>query len=89
MKYSVEFSDHAAKQIRKLDKYTQSIIYSWLNKRLEGTENPYSSGRALTGEVKGLWRYRIGDYRLICTIENAKLIILVLEIGHQFKIHNR
>lgn len=89
MRYSVQFTDCAEKQIRKLDKYTRTIIYNWLNKHLEGTENPYSSGRALTGGATGLWRYRIGDYRLVCTIENSKLIILVLEIGHRSKVYNR
>lgn len=89
MSYSVEFSEDAVKQIKKLDEYTRRMVYNWLCKHLEGTDDPYSSGHALTGSLKGLWRYRIGDYRLIAKIEKGRLVILVLVIGRRSRIYDR
>ncbi len=88
-KYTVEFSDRASKEMKKLDKYTAKMIYNWIDINLEGCEDPRLKGKALTGDKKGLWRYRIGDYRLICTIEDAKLVILILHAGHRRDIYDR
>jgi mRNA interferase RelE/StbE len=89
LSYSVEFSEDAVKQIKKLDEYTRRMMYNWLHKHLEGSDDPYSSGHALKGSLKGLWRYRIGDYRLIAKIEKERLVILVLEIGRRSSIYDR
>ena len=51
-------------------------------------QNPRATGKALQGEFSGLWRYRVGDYRLICEIRENELVILVLEIGHRKNIYN-
>jgi len=89
LSYRVEFTDDAAKQMRKLDKYTRKIIYHWLSKHLEGSDNPFVSGHALTGGMSGLWRYMIGDYRLICAIKKDRLIVLVLEVGHRAAVYTQ
>ena len=68
MKYNVELSDRFKREFKKLDKYTQKIIRSWIDKNLVGTENPRQYGKGLTANRSGQWRYRIGDYRLICQI---------------------
>lgn len=83
MKYNVELSDRFKREFKKLDKYTQKIIRSWIDKNLVGTENPRQHGKGLTANRSGQWRYRIGDYRLICQIEDSELIILALSVGHR------
>jgi addiction module toxin, relE/stbE family len=81
--YSVELSERFKKEFKKLDKYTQKIIRAWIDKNLVETENPRVNGKILTADRSGQWRYRIGDYRLICIINDNKLVILALTIGHR------
>ena len=87
--YNVELSERFKKEFKKLDKYTQRIIRGWINKNLVDTTDPRIHGKGLTSNRSGQWRYRIGDYRLICLIEDEKLIILALTIGHRKKIYDR
>ena len=88
MKYKVEISSVARKQLKKLDRRIVAIIVSWIEKNLNNCENPRLYGKALRGNLKGLWRYRIGDYRIIAEIEDEKLVILIIEIGHRKSIYN-
>lgn len=87
--YHVEYTERAVREFRKLDKYTRKMIYAWIGRNLEGCENPRLHGKALTANRKGQWRYRIGDYRLICLIEDKELIILALTIGHRRDIYDK
>ena len=87
MKYEVELSERFKKEFRKFDKYTQKMIRAWINKNLVGTENPRLHGKGLTANRSGQWRYRIGDYRLICNINDNKLIILALSVGHRRDVY--
>lgn len=87
MKYEVELSERFKKEFRKFDKYTQKMIRAWINKNLVGTENPRLHGKGLTSNRSGQWRYRIGDYRLICNINDNKLIILALSVGHRRDVY--
>ena len=87
MKYSVVFTEHAKKQLSKLDKFTAKLIASWLMKNLQGCENPRQHGKGLTSNRSGQWRYRVGDYRLIADIQDDKVIILILEIGHRRDVY--
>ncbi len=89
MKYKVEFTERAVKELKKLDKHTASLILGWISKNLEGTENPRLHGKGLTANRSGEWRYRIGDYRLIAKIEDEKIIILVLSVGHRRDIYQK
>lgn len=86
-KYDVEVSERFKKEFRKLDKYTQKIIRAWINKNLVGCTNPRQHGKGLTANRSGQWRYRIGDYRLICEIRENELIILALSVGHRREIY--
>ena len=85
--YKVVFSELAKKNIKKLDKHTAKLILAWIRKNLEGCSNPRAQGKALKANHSGEWRYRIGDYRLICEIQDDKLIILALTIGHRSDIY--
>ena len=82
-KYNVELSDRFIREFRKLDPYTQKIIRAWMDKNLVCCENPRAHGKGLTSNRSGQWRYRIGDYRLICAIEDDRLVILALSVGHR------
>lgn len=85
--YRVEYSKRATRELKKLDRYTRQMIYSWISKNLVGCEDPRRRGKGLTADRRGQWRYRIGDYRLICHINDNKLIILALSVGHRRKVY--
>lgn len=89
MKFIVKSTEKFNKQFKKLDKYTQKMIKTWIVKNLDRCENPRSFGKTLSANKKGLWRYRIGDYRLICYINDNELIILALMIGHRKDIYDK
>ena len=88
MKYTVQYTVGAIKNLKKLDKHTQALILGWIEKNLTNCENPRQHGKCLTANRSGQWRYRIGDYRLICEIEDDKIVILILSIGHRREIYN-
>ena len=88
MKFNVETTERFDREFRKLDRYTQRMIKAWITKNLEGCENPRQHGKGLTANRSGQWRYRIGDYRLICVIQDDKLVILALSVGHRREIYN-
>jgi mRNA interferase RelE/StbE len=85
--WRIEITRTATKQITKLDQQAQKSILRFLRERLAGADNPRQWGRALQGEKRGLWRYRVGDYRLICDIQDQKITILVLELGHRKDVY--
>ncbi len=87
MIYHVEFTKEALRTFKKLDKHTALLITAWIRKNLEGCENPRAHGKGLTANKSGEWRYRIGDYRLIADIQDEKVLILILEIGHRRSIY--
>ena len=89
MKYRIVFTDRAKKQLKKLDKQISSLIIGWLEKNIEGCQNPRQHGKGLVGNKSGEWRYRIGDYRIICEIQEERIIVLVLEIGHRKNIYEK
>ena len=88
MTYRVEFTERAIKDLKKLDKYTASLILGWVRKNLEGCENPRLHGKGLVANRSGQWRYRIGDYRLLAEINDDKITILVLTVGHRRDVYN-
>ncbi|MCD8328900.1 MAG: type II toxin-antitoxin system RelE/ParE family toxin [Ruminococcus sp.] len=88
MKYSVETTPRFDKEFKKLDKYTMKLIKAWIEKNLVNCENPRAFGKGLTANRRGRWRYRIGDYRLICEIEDDKLVILALSVGHRREVRS-
>lgn len=85
--FHVEYSEKAQRQIKKLDRSVQRLLFSWIDKHLEGTINPRQQGKGLTANRTNQWRYRIGNYRLICDIQDDKAVILALEFGHRSTIY--
>ena len=88
MTYHVEFSKAALKELKKMDRYNASMILGWIRKNLEGCEDPRRQGKGLTANLSGQWRYRVGDYRLLAEIQDDKIVILILHIGHRSDIYN-
>ena len=87
MKYHVEFTKEALKQLKKMDKSTAALILGWIRKNLENCDNPRIHGKGLTANSSGQWRYRVGDYRIISEIQDDKILILVLNIGHRRDVY--
>ena len=83
MAWTIEITRTAEKQITKLHRDAQQAIVRFLRERLAVTANPRQWGRPLQGEKRGLWRYRVGDYRLTCDIQDERITVMVLQVGHR------
>ena len=88
MQYKVIFTERAKKQLKKLDKHIAALIIGWLEKNIQNCENPRLHGKGLVENKSGQWRYRIGDYRVICEIQDKEIIVLVLEVRHRREIYD-
>ena len=87
MGFKVAFTKEALKSLKKLDKGIARLITSWIRKNLEGCTDPRAHGKGLVANRSGQWRYRIGDYRLICEIDDGHLVILALSVAHRREIY--
>ena len=83
MAWTLRISDTAKRQLKKLDRSTAQALLRYLNRLLLEAEKPRQRGKALTANLTGLWRYRVGDYRLICDLQDGELVVLVLQIAHR------
>ena len=86
--YSVEYTDEALKALRKMDEHNRQVIYNWIGENLVGCENPRQRGKGLRNNLSGKWRYRVGDYRIIAEIEDARVLILIVDVGHRSVVYN-
>ena len=88
MVWTVDYTETASKQLRKLDKQTARRIVDFMDDRVAGQQDPRSTGKALTGPLLGaFWRYRLGDYRIICDLQDGALRVLVVELGNRRDIY--
>ena len=87
MSYRVEVTPRFEREFKKLDRYTQKMLKAWIDKNLIGCSDPRVHGKGLIANRSGQWRYRIGDYRLICLIEDNELVILALSVGHRREVY--
>ncbi|MEO7855352.1 MAG: type II toxin-antitoxin system RelE/ParE family toxin [Rubrivivax sp.] len=88
MAWTVELLPVAAKELRKLDRGVAQRLLKFLDARVRQAHDPREVGEALRGERPGVyWKYRVGDYRLICRIEDAQVLVLVVRIGHRSDIY--
>jgi mRNA interferase RelE/StbE len=81
--WKIEWDDAAVKAMKRIDHDTQRRIARYLTQRIATDDNPRRFGKALSGDLAGLWRYRVGDHRIICKIEDDRLIVLVVALGHR------
>lgn len=87
MTWTIKISNTAEKQLKKLDRPIQKLILDYLQDRLEGCKNPRHFGEPLKGDKSGYWRYRMGDYRIICELLDDELIVLAMTIGHRKAVY--
>ena len=85
--WRVEFDRDAARDLRKLDTTTQRQILRYLRERIATADDPRRFGHALSHDLKGLWRYRVGDYRIVASIEDDRFIVLVVIVGHRREVY--
>ena len=87
MSYEVRFTEHADRDLRRLDRPQRAQVMAWIGRNLVGCEDPRRSGRALAGDLAGLWRYRVGEYRIVAEIHDGELVIVVIEVGHRRNVY--
>ena len=88
MAWTGEISDVAEAQLKRLDKTVRNRVLDYLFERIDGCKNPRHFGEALKSNRAGLWRYRVGDYRIICEIQDERLMVLALSIGHRREVYS-
>ena len=87
MPWKIVLTETVEKQMDALDPVVRRRVRAFLERRLAELPDPRMLGEPLTGQLKGFWRYRIGDYRLVCRIIDGELIVLVLEVGHRREVY--
>lgn len=83
----IKLSESASKDFAKLDKAVQRRVLEFFEERLISSQNPRALGKALTGQLRGYWSYRVGDYRILADIRDTELVVLVIHIDHRRKIY--
>ncbi len=89
MAWTIDYTDTAKRQLRKLDKQTARRIVDYMDERIAVLENPRDAGKALSGPLGGLWRYRVGDCRVICDIQDGALRVVVVQLGNRREVSRR
>ena len=87
MAWTIEYAETARKQLRKLDKFAARRILDFMDERVAPSDNPRELGKALKGSLGDLWRYRVGDYRILCDLQDGVLTVLVLQIGNRREVY--
>ena len=88
MAWRIDFTRNADKAMRKLDKGVAARVFDELDE-IAKLEDPRSRGKALTGNLAGVWRYRVGDYRILCDINDGRLVILVVDVAHRREVYKQ
>lgn len=88
MAWRVEFLATATRELKKLDRQWQAAILDYLEDEIAPLSDPRSRGKALVGDKRGLWRYRVGDHRIVCDIQDERLVIAAVLIGHRSGVYD-
>ena len=88
MTWKIEWDERALKEAKRLSREARQQIVAYLKEKIANNQDPRRFGKPLTANLAGLWRYRSGDYRIICRIEDHKLVILVVKIGHRKDVYD-
>ena len=89
MAWKIEFERHAQKELEQLDKPISRRIIKFLHQRIAKLDDPRQTGERLQGALGEFRKYRVGDYRLICSLEYDRLVVLILRVGHRSKVYKR
>lgn len=89
MPWQVEYAPKAVRQFKKITPRQAKVLISWIEKNLIGRKDPRLLGKPLEGSLKGYWRYRVGEYRLVVKLEDERLVIIVVTLGHRKDVYRR
>ncbi|WP_447970367.1 type II toxin-antitoxin system RelE family toxin [Nitrospira sp. M1] len=89
MAWAIEYDSRVVKDMKKLDKKVQQQIIAYFDERIAPSSDPCTLDKSLKSSFSGLWRYRIGDYRVVCRIEDKQLVVLVIHIAHRSKVYKK
>ena len=89
MAWHVEYTKAALRQLKKMDCFDARLILSWIGKNLEGCEDPRVRGKGLSANRAGEWRYRVGDYRVLCMLDDGRLVVEVFSVGHRSDVYKQ
>ena len=87
MGWTVEYANTAKAQLRRLDRNTARRVLNYMDRRVGEADNPRQFGHALTGPLGGLWTYRVADCRVVCDIQDNRLVVLVVRIGRRDRVY--
>jgi mRNA interferase RelE/StbE len=85
--YRVEYTETALSQLRKLDHQIARRVLDYLDD-LTTLDDPRDRGKGLSGDLATVWRYRVGEYRVLCELRDTELVILALEVGHRSRVYD-
>jgi mRNA interferase RelE/StbE len=85
--WRIEWDEQAVEEAKKLDRIALKRIIRYLEERIAPSKNPRDFGKPLRGEKLGVWRYRVGDYRILCHIEDEKVTVLIISVGHRKNVY--
>jgi mRNA interferase RelE/StbE len=86
--WTYSFTEVARKEFLKLDRQVQKQIVRYFDARIAGPGNPRRFGKSLRGDLAGVWRYRVGDYRVLCQIRDKELLVMVISVGHRKNVYD-
>ena len=89
MAWKIEYDRRVLKDMKKLDRQVQQQVLDFFDERIAPSSDPRSTGKPLKSSFSGLWRYRIGNYRAVCRIEDEKLVVLVLRVAHRNSVYDK
>ena len=89
MAWQIEFDPTARREFEKLDKAVSARILRFLHERVSVLDNPRKIGERLQGPLRQFWKYRVGNYRLICSINDGRLVVIVVHVGHRREVYDR
>ena len=87
MAWTIDYAETAKGQLHKLDKQTARRIVDFMDERIAALDDPRSAGKALSGPLGAFWRYRVGDCRVICDIQDGALRVLVVQVGNRREVY--
>ncbi len=89
MAWKIDYSDTAKRALKSLDRKDAKRILDYMDTRIAPSANPRRVGKPLTGPLGGRWRYRVGNYRIICDIQDDSVRVLILQIGHRGNVYRK
>lgn len=85
--WELEYSETALRQLRKMDANQRMLVLSWMDKNIDGCSDPRVQGKPLVGQLSGAWRYRIGNYRVLCDLQDDRAVVIAIKVGHRREVY--